>query len=116
MVLKPFRYSGKGIPANALPLLVATPRAVPSITVVIKLTTVMLERLFLWSPLKQEGEDEKAPACACSENEVGKSAYDPFVSTYCAVASSIDFRLDQLRQVSQRLLPTEITSLRRNGI
>ena len=105
MVLKPFRYSGKGIPGERLAALSCHPYAIR-----------FLERLFLWSPLKQDGEDEKGPACACSENELGKSAYDPFVSTYCAVPSLIDFRLDQLRQVLQQLLPTEITSLRRNGI
>ena len=33
-----------------------------------------------------------------------------------AVALLIDFRLDELCQVSQRLLPTEIASLQRNGI
>ena len=41
---------------------------------------------------------------------------EPFVSTYGAVALLIDFRLDELCQVSQRLLPTEIASLQRNGI
>jgi hypothetical protein len=40
----------------------------------------------------------------------------PFVSTYGVVALLIDFRLDELCQVSQRLLPTEIASLQRNGI
>jgi hypothetical protein len=40
----------------------------------------------------------------------------PFVSTYGAVALLIDFRLDELCQVSQQLLPTEIASLQRNGI
>jgi hypothetical protein len=40
----------------------------------------------------------------------------PLVSTYGAVALLIDFRLGELCQVSQRLLPTEIASLQRNGI
>jgi len=40
----------------------------------------------------------------------------PLVSTYGAVALLIDFRLDELCQVSQRLLPTEIAGLQWNGI
>src|SRR6516165_1153514 len=39
-----------------------------------------------------------------------------FFCCSASVALLIDFRLDELRQVSQRLLPTEIASLRRNGI
>jgi hypothetical protein len=37
------------------------------------------------------------------------------VPSGCAVVLLIDFRLDELCQVSQRLLPTEIASLQRNG-
>src|SRR5262249_22894245 len=56
------------------------------------------------------------PECPLLTQSGHRSNVSSMHAQFCALALLIDFWLDELRQVSQRLLPTEIASLRGNGV